>query len=278
MPEFATPEPICATLEFELGNVAIVAGKRATTVVEVRPSDPGREGDVRTAEQTTVTCSGGLLMVKAPRKRSLFGRSGSIDVRVELPTGSDVRSTTQVADIGCEGPLGDCRFKTSVGGITIGSARSVQVRTEHGEIRVEHTSGDAEATGAGRIDLGTIGGAATVKNLNGDIAVGEVTGRLHANSANGAISIGIAHSGVDAKSANGAIRIGEVGSGRVLVQTAAGSIGIGIGPAAAAWLDVDTRFGRVRNTLGAGAAPTAGEDTVEVHARTGLGDIDIHRV
>ncbi|MDH6125473.1 DUF4097 family beta strand repeat-containing protein [Kitasatospora sp. GP82] len=277
MPSFDTPEPISVTLEFDIGSARITASGRTDTVVEVLPSNGADDADVRAAQQTKVTCSGGKLLVKGPRKRSLFGKSGSLDVSIELPAGSDVQGTSPLADFTCEGRLGDCRLKTSVGDIQVDEARAVYLKTDHGDIRLDRAAGDAEVAGAGRVDVGEIAGAATVKNLNGETTIGEVTGRLRANSSNGRISVGVAHASVDAKSANGGIRIGEVVRGQIVLQTAAGDLEVGIRESTAAWLDVNTRLGSVRNSLSPSQGPETSDGTVEVRARTGIGDIVIRR-
>jgi hypothetical protein len=277
MPTFDTPEPISVTLEFDLGSARITAGTRTDTVVEVLPGDGADDADVRAARQTKVTCSGGALLVKGPKQRSLFGKSGSLEVSIELPAGSDVRATSPMADFTCEGRLGSCRLKTSLGDIQVDRAATVYLKTDHGDIRVDHIEGDAEVLGAGRVDVGEITGAATIKNGNGETTIGEVTGDLRANSANGRISVGVAHTGVDAKSANGGIRIGEVIRGRVVLQTAVGDVEVGIHESSAAWLDVNTRFGRVRNSLSPSEGPGTSDETVEVRARSGVGDIVIRR-
>ena len=49
MPAFETPEPILATIEVTVGDLRIAARDRTDTVVEVRPSDPSHEPDVRAA-------------------------------------------------------------------------------------------------------------------------------------------------------------------------------------------------------------------------------------
>ncbi|MFF7247032.1 DUF4097 domain-containing protein [Embleya sp. NPDC008237] len=277
MPTFDTPKPISATLEFDVGSVRVGASDRTDTVVEVLPSNGADELDVRAAQQTTVTCSGGTLSIKGPRKRSLFGKSGSVEITVELPAGSDVRATTPLADFACSGPLGDCRLRTSVGTIRIDEARTLYARTGHGDIRVGRTTGDAEVIAAGRIEVGTAAGAATIKNANGETTVGEVVGDLRVSSSNGRIAIGVAHADVDARCANGAIRIDEVTRGRVHLQTGAGDLEVGIRAATAAWLDVQTRMGSVRNSLGPTESPEASEQTVEVRARTAIGHIVIRR-
>ncbi|MCD9140984.1 DUF4097 family beta strand repeat-containing protein [Streptomyces albireticuli] len=277
MPDFDTPAPISLSLEFDIGSARITAGERTDTVVEVLPTDGAESADVRAARQTKVTFADGKLEVKGPKQRSLFGRAGSLDVSVELPAGSDVLAVSPLADFVCEGALGECRIKSSLGGIQVAEAAAVNLRTDHGDVRLARVAGDAEVVGAGRIGIGRVAGAAIVKNVNGDTEIGEVTGDLRVNSSNGRISIGVAHAGVDAKSANGGIRVDEVARGKVTLQTAMGDLEVGIRESTAAWLDVNTRLGAVRNSLGPADGPGDSDSTVEVRARTGVGDIVIRR-
>ncbi|MGK5638481.1 DUF4097 family beta strand repeat-containing protein [Streptomyces sp. URMC 126] len=277
MPYFETPEPVTATVEFDIGVLRVIAGDRADTVVEVLPTDPTEDVDVRAAGQTRVTCTDGALLVKGPRQRALFGPTGSVEVRIELPAGSDVRATALIGDLLCEGRLGDCRLKMSTGHVHVGETATARLRTSHGGIRLDRATGDAELVAAGPIDAGAIGGTATVKNLNGETVLGEVGGDLRVGSSNGAISVGVARGDVDARSANGGIRLGEVVRGRVSLQSSAGDLEVGIGASTAAWLDVNTRLGSVRNLLTPSDGPGAAENTVEVRARTGIGDIEIRR-
>jgi hypothetical protein len=44
-----------------------------------------------------------------------------------------------------------------------------------------------------------------------------------------------------------------------------------------AWLELHTNYGNVRNELHAASTPEPSEEAVEVRARTGYGDITIHR-
>ncbi|MET7904901.1 DUF4097 family beta strand repeat-containing protein [Streptomyces sp. NPDC005355] len=277
MPTFDTPEPISVTLEFDIGVARIIASERRDTVVEVLPSNGAEDADIRAAQQTKVTYSGGTLLVKGPKQRSLFGKSGSLELSIELPAGSAVQGTSPLADFLCEGRLGACGLKTSVGDIRVDEAGPLSLKTHHGDLRVDRAAGDAEVIGAGRVAIGTIAGAATVKNGNGETTIGEITGDLRANSSNGRISVGVAHAGVDAKAANGAIRIGEVTRGQVVLQAAAGDLEVGIRESTAAWLDVHTSLGAVHNSLGPSEGPGPSDETVEIRARTGIGDIVIRR-
>jgi hypothetical protein len=281
MPTFDTPEPISVTVEFGVGDLRIVASDRTDTMVEVRPSDPAKKADVTAAEQTRVEFAGGRLLIKAPknwRQYSFRGGGESIDVQVELPAGSQLRGETGVAALRCRGRLGECRYKTGIGDIQLDRAGAVQLRTGVGDITVERAGGDAElTTGSGSLRIDGIDGTAVVKNSNGDTWIGRVTGDLRVNAANGRISVDQASGAVAAKSANGDIRLGEVAHGAVLAQTAFGKVEIGLRDGVAAWLDLNTRYGTVRNDLDTADRPGAGEEAVEVRARTAFGDITIHR-
>ncbi|GAA1366785.1 hypothetical protein GCM10009612_50900 [Streptomyces beijiangensis] len=118
MPTFDTPEPISATTYVEAGSIGFSAGDRLDTVVEVRPRDPKRDQDVRAADQTQVTYAGGALTVRTP-KPNLFGRTGTVDVTVELPTGSRIDMTGAWAQVLGEGRLGEVRVKTSSGDVRL---------------------------------------------------------------------------------------------------------------------------------------------------------------
>jgi hypothetical protein len=104
-----------------------------------------------------------------------------------------------------------------------------------------------------------------------------VVGDVRVRSANGAIGIGRAGAGVDVKTSNGSIRLGEVVRGSVVLGTAAGDLDIGVAEGTAAWLEVNTFYGQVRNLLADASRPEEGDKTVEVRGRTSYGDITIHR-
>jgi hypothetical protein len=281
MPTFDTPEPISVTVEFGVGDLRVVAGDRTDTVVEVRPSDAAKKADVTAAEQTRVEYAGGRLLIKAPknwRRYTPRGGGESIDVQLELPAGSHLRGETGVAALRGQGRLGECHYKTGAGDIQLDQAGAVQLRTGIGDITLEQADGDAElSTGSGSVRIDRIDGAAVVKNSNGDTWIGQVTGDLRVNAGNGRISVDRARETVAAKSANGDIRLGEVAHGTVVAQTALGKVEIGIRDGVAAWLDLNTRYGRVHHDLGPTERPGVGEDAVEVRARTSFGDITINR-
>jgi hypothetical protein len=264
MPTFDSPEPISVTLDLAVGELRIAASDRADTVVEITPSDPAKPSDLTAAEQTGVEFADGVLQIKAPkgRKRYTFrGDAKSIDVRIEMPTGSQLRGQAALATLSSTGTLGECRYKT--GG---------------GDIAVEHVAGATElTTGTGAIRVDRIGGPAVIKNANGDTWIGESVGDLLVKAANGEIAVDQARSAVTAKTANGDIRLNEVDSGAVVAETTCGTVEVVVRSGVAAWLDLHTGFGHVHNLLDASEPPGPSEDTVEVRARSSFGDITIRR-
>jgi DUF4097 and DUF4098 domain-containing protein YvlB len=280
MPTFETPSPISMTIEI-VGDARITASDRTDTVVEVRPRDPSKAGDVKAAEQAVIECRDGRLEVRTPKhwkRYTPFGGGESVAVTVEVPTGSSLEASTDLGDLHTEGELGACRAKTGMGTIRLDHTGALHASTGYGDVVVDRVVGEAEVTtGSGDVRLGAIDGRLVVKNSNGGTVVDAVTGDLRVKAANGDVVIGRAQSSVVAKTANGDVRIRDVRHGTVVMETAAGELEVGIHEGIAAWLDVRTSFGTVHNTLGAADGPAPSEGTVEVRARTSFGDIVIGR-
>ncbi|MGZ4757148.1 MAG: DUF4097 family beta strand repeat-containing protein, partial [Acidimicrobiia bacterium] len=259
MPIFDTPEPISVTLDVAVGDIQVVASDRTDTVVDVRPSDPAKKSDVTAAEQTRVEYASGRLLVKASKgwKWSFRTREESIDVQIELPTGSEVSGEAGVATLRSTGRIGGCSFKTGAGDIQVDQAGPLDLKAGAGDITVGRAVGNVEvSTGTGAVGIGSIDGTAVVKNSNGDTWIGEVTDDVRVKAANGRITIDRARAAVSAKTANGAVSLGEVARGAVLAESAAGRIEVGVRDGVAAWLDLKTGFGNVQNDLQASDRPT----------------------
>jgi DUF4097 and DUF4098 domain-containing protein YvlB len=280
MPTFPTPEPITVTLEL-IGDVRMTASDRVDTRVVVRPGDPSKAADVKAAEQTTVDCHQGNLAITMPktwRRYTPFGGNGTVEVLIELPTGSQATADLAMGNLSADGELGQCQLKTAMGNIRLDQTAGLRASTAYGNIAVDRVVGDADLkTGSGRVRLGQIEGGAVVRNSNGDTTIGEVAGELRVKAANGDVVVGRAHASATVKTANGEVRIAEVVQGVIVMETAAGELEVGVREGTAAWLDVVTRFGSVHNTLDAAGAPSPSDATVEVRARTSVGDILIGR-
>ncbi|WP_282692342.1 DUF4097 family beta strand repeat-containing protein [Streptomyces sp. CC208A] len=277
MPSFDTPAPISATARVEAGSIQFIAGDRTDTTVQVLPRNTKKDLDVRTADQTEVSYANGTLTVRTP-KANLFGRTGVVDVTVELPTGSRVDLDGAWTQVLCEGRLGEVRVKTSAGDARLDTTGPLHLTASHGSISVDRVEGPAEiTTSSGSVRVGLVDGHAVLKNSHGTTTVGAVTGELRVSGAHGDITVGRAENSVVATTAHGTVSIGEVARGTVRLETNYGAIDVGVREGTAAWLDATSGSGQVRNGLTASDAPEETEETVKVRARTRHGNIDIRR-
>ncbi|HEY1178611.1 MAG TPA: DUF4097 family beta strand repeat-containing protein, partial [Phytomonospora sp.] len=139
--------------------------------------------------------------------------------------------------------------------------------------------GNAEVqTGSGRVRIGQVGGTASIKSSNGDVVLGEVAGGTRVRSANGSITVERPGAGVEAKTANGSIEVGPATNGVFDLSTSMGSIDLQVARGVAAKLDLSTTLGRVHNGLDEIAGPPADSTgTIEVHAHTSMGGVNVRR-
>ncbi|WHT19187.1 hypothetical protein N8J89_39890 [Crossiella sp. CA-258035] len=277
MPIFPTPAPITVELSLVSANVRINATDRIDTVVEVRPAKESNKHDVTAADQTEVSFHNGTLVVRMAKPK-LLGGKGTINLVIDLPTGSQLKGDSAIADLRAAGLLGDCHFTTATGDLQFDHTGPLRLETTSGRIRVEHADGHTDVTsGSGEIWLHTVNGTAVVKNSNGPTTIGDITGDLRVNVANGNTSIERAHSTVAVKAAAGSIHIGELTRGTAVLETNAGDVELGIRQGTAAYLDINTLTGRFINDLATIGGPETNTETLKVHARTVTGDIIVRR-
>ncbi|MEV7040658.1 DUF4097 family beta strand repeat-containing protein [Amycolatopsis sp. NPDC051061] len=179
MRTFATAAPITAVFDFPAGRVRLAATDRADTTVEVRPADPGKNRDVKAAEQTTVTFADGVLRVHTPQgKNQYFGSSGSVEVTVGLPADSRVEATTAGSELDGTGRLGEVTFTGAYRHIKLDEAASVHLTATDGDVEIGRLAGPAEITTArGDIRIGeAAAGLVTLTTQAGSITVGAAAG------------------------------------------------------------------------------------------------------
>ena len=279
MPTYNTPTPIDLAINLQVGAIEVVAGDRDDTVVTVSPTNPARAVDRRGAEETTVDFDGQRMTIMGPRPRlNWIGPTESVDVKIELPTESRFTAEIAVGGVRTSGRLGATRIKASMGPVDIDTTGDLWLRAGHGTATVGTAEGSLELTADhGQIRVGTVSGDAILKASHGSVVVGESGGDLDAKLSYGDLEIGQAQASVSAKTAYGSIKLDEVSSGSIQVESGYGQVTIGVRPGVAAWLDLSSRDGHVRNQLDGDHAPDPGEQTVAVRARTQYGDISIQR-
>jgi DUF4097 and DUF4098 domain-containing protein YvlB len=277
MPTYDTPTPIDLAINLQVGGIEVIAGDRADTVVTVSATNPAKAVDRRGAEETKVDFDGQRVTITGPRPRvSWLGPNESVDVKVELPTGSRFTAEIAVGGVRTVGRLGATRIKSSMGSVDVDTTGDLWLRASHGNATVGTAEGGIEITASyGQIRVGTVAGDAILKASHGTILVGESGGDLDAKTSYGDLEITKALASVAAKTAYGSIALREVSSGSIQVESGYGQVTIGVRPGVPAWLDLSSKNGRVRNELAGDRAPDASEQTVAVRARTQGADITI---
>jgi hypothetical protein len=278
MPAYNTPTPIDLAINLQVGRIEVFAGDRADTVVTVSATNPAKANDRRGAEETKVDFDGQRVTITGPRPRiSWIGPNESVDVKVELPTGSRLTADAGggVRTVGC---LGATRIKSSLGPVDVETTGDLWLRASLGNVTVGTAEGGIEITADhGQIRVGTVTGDAILKASYGTVLVGESGGDLDAKLSYGDLEITRALASVAAKTAYGSVQLREVSSGSIEVETGYGQVTIGVRPGVPAWLDLSSKDGHVRNELDGDRAPDESEQAVAVRARTQYGDITIQR-
>lgn len=199
MQTFATPAPITAVLALTAGRVRLAAADRADTTVEIRPADPAKSRDVKTAEQTTITYADGVLRVQTPPAGTL-GRAGSVAVTVELPSGSRVEAESASSELRGTGRLGDVRFEGAYRDIKLDEAESVHLTATDGDVEIGRLGGPAEiSTARGDIRITeAVRGKVVLRTQSGGITIGAAAGvsaTLDAGTSHGRVSNSLKNSG-----------------------------------------------------------------------------------
>lgn len=172
MPTFQTLEPVTLHVEVLSAEVTVHASDRTDTVVDIRPADASKKGDIRAAEQTRVDFTAGVLTVTTPkdwRTHTPFGGNPTITVTIEVPTGSRMRGTAGVGRIAATGELGRCDLEVAAGDITVERpADSVTAKVAKGDIRIgAATRGELRLeTSAGELEIGISPGSAVSMEVN----------------------------------------------------------------------------------------------------------------
>ena len=281
MKTFETTQPIAVVVDVSVrADIRIVAGNRADTVVNVQPRSATRAQDLNVSEQATVDYTGGRLQVRLHplRRYSWFGDGGAVDITIEVPIGCSLELKSGMGDLHCEGEFGSAELKTEMGHVRMDHCTDLRVHTGMGDVTLERVAGRAEIkTGSGKVRIREIDGIASVKNGNGGTHIVDAAGELKVSAANGDVTLERAGATTTIKASNGDITVGEVARGTLTLQTAAGSLAIGVLEGSAAWLDLSTKYGRVRNGLDATTGPRETDAKVEIRARSAYGDITVRR-
>jgi hypothetical protein len=278
MPSYEVSGPIDLDVAAGVGFVDVVATDRTDAVAEVVPSKPGRSGDESLAREAAISFDSGVLRVKVPRRLSLFGKSDSVDVRCEVPTGSRVTIETAYGSVRTRGVLGDCRIAAKYGGVTADTVGNLVLDAPYGSTDIAEVTGRLDVTaGHGVLRVAQVHGEARLRASHGSMELGTAAGDVEATTS-GALTIDRALGDVTARSAHGPIRIREVSGGTIRLDNGHADVDVGVPTGIAAWIDASSAHGRVRNELTADPAAAGSDRTVELHLHANYGNVIIRRI
>lgn len=279
MPTFPAPVPVPVVVDVPFGNLRVVAGERADVVVTVLPADPAKSGSVRAAEETRVGRDGDAVTIIYPaawKQYMLPFAAGGAIVNIELPAGSHLSG--KAGSLYAEGRLGAVDLQLNGGDARLDEAGRIDLKVSAGSVVVDRATGATSVkASSGSVRINDFSGEGTVRAGNGTTTIGSMTGALDVVGAHAEIVVGRVHGTLSVKSAHAGVRVGQVDSGRVTLTTSYGSIEVAVPEGTAAWLDVASEHGAVRNQLTPADGPVENEETAEIHASTGWGDIIVRR-
>ena len=279
MPAYESPAPVDVSIDVgSSGHVEVVASDRTDTTAEVSPSNPDRPGDVSLAREATVTFENNRLRVRVQGRLKVLGPGrDSVDVRVELPTGSRVEIETAYGSVRVRGELGASRIVAKYGNVSADRVGDLVLVSPHGEVDIAEVDGALDLTTAhGHVRIGRIAGAARLRGAHGTLTLGTAEGEVNV-ATSGALTIERALGDVTARTAYGAIRVLDAESGVLRLESAYKDVEVGVPTGVAAWVDAATAHGVVRNELAPGPEAAGTDRTIELHLRADWADILIRR-
>jgi len=278
MTAFAVTGPTEVQVKIQVGRVDVVATDRGDVVVTVSPSNPSRTGDRSAAEQVRIDRAGGAIRVTGPARLNLFGPGDSVDVLVEVPVATSATVEVKYGSVNASGYLDVCRLNVPYGDVALERATRLELTVGYGEVRVGQVSGDAELRlKSGSARVGHINGALRLNGANSSVVIDSVGSTTDIVTSSGAVDLGRAGGDVSVRSAYGVVRVAELARGSARIEVSYGGVDVGVRRGTAVWLDAVSQHGVVRTDLATSPGPTDDDETLELHIRTGYGDVTIHR-
>ena len=267
---FDTPAPITVFVELGAGRLTTVAADTTEAAVEISGSR---------AEEFHVGFDGKRIDVIAPHGR-FFGRGDSHDVRVTVPSGSELITKTGSADTTTSGTLGLVALKTGSGDIAIERASGpVVIESGSGDIKGQEFGDEVRIkSGSGDIDLRDVHGKTGISTGSGDVVLGTVHAKTVIKTGSGDLQVDRSEGDVSLTTASGDLTIGAAPRGKVTAKNVSGDVRVGIPAGTPVWTDISTVTGKVRNGLESAGKPAKDQDHVELRASTVSGDVHLRQI
>jgi DUF4097 and DUF4098 domain-containing protein YvlB len=265
MTTYDTPQKVRLDLSVAAGAIELQTEERATTTIELEPISGDAQALIDATELDCKEESGGhRLRVHVPTHKNLrqmFGRGGSVRIRVLAPEGASVEATTASADITLAGTLGAVDVKTASGDIaaTEATADTMRIKTASGDVRFGRSLSKAD-----------------VGSASGTITLGETSGSAEAQTASGDVTVEHANGAVRAATMSGDVFLGALSEGAVDAKSMSGNVVMDVVPGVRVWMDLSTLSGHAQSDLDDGG-DAKGDAQLTLKASSKSGDVRVRR-
>lgn len=264
MPEytFESSQPVLLRARLPRGHLRVTAADVDTITVSVEPFDPDDARAVEAAQRVKVEMSGRTLFVESPDRGALLRWAPpKLTVTAAVPTRSDVAAKVASADVETTGLLGSLRLASASGDLT-----------------GEDFTGDVSIrNAAGEVTVGAVGGSLSMNTASGSAHAVRVARDVRMKAASGDLDVADAGGSVRGHNASGDIRVGRASAGRIDVQSASGSVSVGVADGVGVWMDLRSFSGEVTSDLPVADAQPERGCALEIRAQSMSGDVRVHR-
>lgn len=265
--EFETPSHTQLYVEIGRGSVTVAAEDTEHSSVTVAGDD---------ADQVSVSHQHGEIRVLGPSGRTGFFRSEpSYDVRIVVPTGTEVATRTGSADVTITGAVGTSQLRTGSGEINAEAlAGPAQIESGSGDIKVGvATAGIQIKSGSGDIRIDQAGAATAISTGSGDTHIGTAAGPVAVKSGSGDLALDESREDVAFSTGSGDLLVGTTYRGKVSAKGASGDVQIGVASGVPVWTDISTLTGDISSDLAGAGEPEPGADYLEIRTKSVSGDV-----
>ena len=258
-------------VELQSGDLLVTGGADGRVSVEVTGPD---------ADEVSVEQRDDEVRVVARRRTGFFGFGSDVRVVAEVPAGCQLLTRTGSADVRARADLGPVEVATGSGSVQLGgSTGDVSIKSGSGSVEITDARGDVDVkTGSGDVAIGEATGTVRVGTGSGSVTVTHAAGTASLKSGSGDLTVREAAADLSLSAASGDLRVGRIVRGQADLHNVSGDIRLGIPDGTPVWTDVSSRTGQVRSSLAPVGAPEAGQDHIEVRARSLTGDILLEQV
>ncbi len=274
---FETPGATTLSVRSGGGHVTVTADDIRQTTVELTPLNAA--GEDALAEARVEQHRSGIV-VDVPRHRGgLFRPPPSVGIAITCPTGTVLEVKAESADITATGTFAEAVVTTGSGEVSVGDVTgSAKLKSGSGTVSAGSVGKALViSTGSGNVKVDQLGHTAVLSVGSGDIRIGELAGETVTKTGSGDVEVGRLAGTLVTKSGSGDLVVRRATSGSVKANGASGDISIGIEEGTAAWLDVSTLTGKVRQELAEAEPPIEDQQRVEITAHTVSGDLRVYR-